>query len=48
MSTITVDLLQGLGQRSRRNVLARLASERRRLGRPNALPSAERLSRRCP
>ena len=39
------NLLQGLGQRPGRNVLARLAAELRRLGRPNAFPRAERLPR---
>ena len=40
------DLLQGLGQRPGRHVLARLAAELRRVGRPDAVPRAERLPRR--
>src|SRR6185369_413059 len=40
------DLLQGLGQRPGRDVLARLAAELGRLGWPNALPRAEGLPRR--
>ena len=39
------NLLQGLGQRPGRHVLARLAAELRRVGWPNAFPRAERLPR---
>ena len=50
MSTITTkdgaDLLQGLGQRPGRDLLARLATELGRLGRPDAVPGATRLSLR--
>src|SRR6266850_5719143 len=41
------DLLQGLGEGPGRDVLPRLASELRHVGRTNALPRAERLSRGC-
>src|SRR5262245_7820846 len=41
------NLLQGLGQRPGRNVLAWLASELRRMGWSNAFPRAERLPRSC-
>jgi hypothetical protein len=40
------DLLQGLGQRPRRHVLARVAVERRCMGRPAAVPRPARLPRR--
>src|SRR5260370_35992569 len=39
------NLLQGLGRGPRRHVLARLAAELGRMGRPDALPGAERLPR---
>src|SRR6185503_5085655 len=39
------DLLQGLGHRPGRHVLARLATELRRLGRPDVVPRAERVPR---
>src|SRR6267142_935051 len=41
------DLLQGLGEGPGRDVLARLAFELRHVGRTNAFPRAERLSRGC-
>src|SRR5690349_12005936 len=37
------NLLQGLGAGPRRHVLARLAAELGRMGRPDAVPGAERL-----
>jgi uncharacterized protein YbjT (DUF2867 family) len=40
------DLLQGLGQRPGRDLLARLATELGRLGRPDSVPGATRLSLR--